>query len=1168
MDPVKSASRRPPPPRRGPTPKQATKSTSSYIKVSAREHVLKRPFMYVGQCTQVKRKAWHLVNGKSVLNPTTLPVGMCKILDELLSNVGDNVDNSRVAGVNPGECIITIKGARITIRNGGLCVPISLNEEGTLIPEMIFGEMLSGSGFGKTRATGSTYGIGAKATNILSTEFVVIVANAEQRKMCTITWRDNCQIDGEPVIQDFDGQLSYVEVSYIADPKIFGYGGTRRSYEHEDLQMFHWEAACLSLTTQIPVTFNGERMQYTLESFALTFLDSQTLPNNFVVYIKKPPTNPEDPPLVVRAIILDTPNKSFHIGFANHVINPEGGVHVNAPVKLLKDRINNHIKADDSTKKMDIREIKKHISVLITATGVVEPEWGGGQAKTSMTSPNIPMEVTDKDFKHVSKWGIFTALNEARDMKALSKLSEVDPANRRGKYISTKLGEDATLAGTKDGHLCTLAIVEGDSAKGFWLALLDYLEHGKRLNGVLTLRGKVKNILKCKPEDLIKNAEIKDMVARLGLEAGKTYTNVKQFRYGKVMIMTDADEDGSHIKALLIAFFSEFCPSVFALGFIVDYMTPYRKLTKGNRSLRFYYETQYLQWRQDNPSETGWIEQYYKGLGSNKDHDIEEIAADPKVVTFQLDAGARSKIHMAMGANKESREKKQWIKKHDVMGTKDIVGGVLPVSDFIDGFLRPYSFSTISRNMPHLMDGLTNVARKIVFGAFKKWGRECTSKALVKVNDFAGLVSTKTKYHHGDSIQISVIRMAQEYVGSNNLPLLFGDGGRFGDIEEGIKSAAQPRYLEVNASSLLPYIFRKEDDSILTPDVVDGAEVEPCMYLPVIPMVLVNGVNSVSSGWRCEIPSYDPAMLIDAYLDRLDGKVFKEPQPFYRGHAGKNVVDVGTFTSTGCADIHPDGSYTVTCLPVGMWNKKYYKQLMQWVLSDKIAEFESDCTATRTHFTVYGLKAVNEVGVPRQLKLSDLEITKSRVLSNITVKGPDGFPIEYANVRSVMEHYYNLRLSYYGPRKAKMVEAMTKKMSNLKEKLAYATACYEARLVFTDDNKKPIKRSDMVARIVSMELNTGFYLGNNGHSKVSHSDYDQDGIASIKAEIASMSKELNELEAKTSEQMWREDLLELREQYYKIYNEDGSLRNPRKTKTRKAQTTRAPASKRGGRGRR
>jgi DNA topoisomerase-2 len=1099
-----------------------------------------------------------MVKGKSVFKSTTMPVGLLHIFKELTSNVGDNVDNSRLAGVDPGECTVVVKGARITVTSCGLCIPIKMRK-GQLIPEMIFGDMHSGSSLGEDRTTGGAHGIGAKATGILSNEFKVVVSNANQKKMCTIVWKNNYSIKEDAVIEEYDGEESSVEISYIASPKVFGYQGKQRAYEQIEVESFHWICACLSLTARIPVTFNGIRMEYTTETFAKTFIqdtdgDDWKMPKHFIIELEKEPAKPNMPSTKVRAIIMDSPNKSVHLGFANHIVNTSGGVHVNAPVKCLKEQILKHLRAKDDTVKIDIRDIKAHLTVIISVTGVLNPEWGGGQAKTSMTSPNIPMEITDKQLKGLKTWGLFTALNAAISAKTLAGLGEVDATKRKGKFILTKRGEDATLAGTKQGYLCTAAIVEGNSAEGYFANLLDFMEGGKRTNGVIVLRGKPLNVLKCTDADMLKNEEMNEIVSRLGLKAGVEYTDVKQLRYGKLMIMTDADLDGQHIKALILGLFHRLWPSLLKLeGFVVDYMTPYLRLTKGKQTLKFFYESQYDTWKHETDNEVkGWTERYFKGLGASEVEDIKADYEDLHEVKFRYDRKAGDNIEMTLGPSKiHGPARKEWIRAWDSTKTKDIVDDRLPISTFIDSFFRPYSYSTIARNMPSLADGMTNVNRKIVHGAFEKWGRKCTSKALVKVNDFAGFVGTLTKYHHGDSIQSSVINMGQTHIGSNNVPLLTGKG-RFGSMERGGKHAAEPRYLEVCASPLLPYIFRQEDDDLLTPSYSEGHRVEPEFYLPIIPMALVNGVDSVSTGWRSKIPSYDPLMLIDTYLARLDGTKFKEPQPFYRDHRGKNSVELGKFTSVGTAEDIKTNSYVVTCLPVGVWNNKYYKMLMKWVIAGKISDFESECTATKTRFIVKGYDVVNEVGLPRKLKIDDLGITSHQDLSNITLKSPTGFPDEYSNVRTVMECFYEFRLAYYIPRKDMMIKHIQAAIDKANKKLKYITACYKGDLAFTSGDKKPIKRQVVLDRIADLGLEKGFYIRVDGYTIVNQCECDEDGIKLLKQTIESLTNELELLNSKSHTDLWREDLLELRSQYLKIYNEDGTLKvKPKELKDKK-----------------
>ena len=126
----------------------------------------------------------------------------------------------------------------------------------------------------------------------------------------------------------------------------------------------------------------------------------------------------------------------------------------------------------------------------------------------------------------------------------------------------------------------------------------------------------------------------------------------------------------------------------------------------------------------------------------------------------------------------------------------------------------------------------------------------------MKVAQLAGFVAENTNYHHGEHCLFETItKMAQDFPGSNNIPYLFKDG-QFGSRIIGGKDAASARYIFTRLNKIVRHIFRKEDDVILKRVVDDGDIVEPEFYMPIIPMILVNGCSGIGTGWSCNIPQY------------------------------------------------------------------------------------------------------------------------------------------------------------------------------------------------------------------------------------------------------------------------------------------------------------------------
>jgi len=171
--------------------------------------------------------------------------------------------------------------------------------------------------------------------------------------------------------------------------------------------------------------------------------------------------------------------------------------------------------------------------------------------------------------------------------------------------------EDANNAGGRNSKRCTLILTEGDSAKALAVSGLGVV--GRDDYGVFPLRGKLLNVRDAGHEAIVKNVEIQHIRQILGLKHNTDYTSTDSLRYGHLMIMTDQDHDGSHIKGLIINFLDHFYPSLLRIPeFLVEFITPIVKTWKGKQEMTFYTLPQYEEWKAENNDGKGWQYKYYK----------------------------------------------------------------------------------------------------------------------------------------------------------------------------------------------------------------------------------------------------------------------------------------------------------------------------------------------------------------------------------------------------------------------------------------------------------------------------------------------------------------------------------------------------------------------------
>ncbi len=178
--------------------------------------------------------------------------------------------------------------------------------------------------------------------------------------------------------------------------------------------------------------------------------------------------------------------------------------------------------------------------------------------------------LSDKFFKQVVSTNIIEhVIKYAKTREELKMTKQLNAGSRKTGRLAVNKLDDANNAGGKNSHLCTLILTEGDSAKSLAMAGIEVV--GRDNFGVFTLNGKLLNVRDAKNNQILNNDEIQNIIKILGLQVGKQYEEIKNLRYGSIMIMTDQDHDGSHIKGLIINFIHHFWPSLIKMnGFFLN----------------------------------------------------------------------------------------------------------------------------------------------------------------------------------------------------------------------------------------------------------------------------------------------------------------------------------------------------------------------------------------------------------------------------------------------------------------------------------------------------------------------------------------------------------------------------------------------------------------------
>jgi len=905
-------------------------SADNYKQYDHRTHVYMKPDTYIGADEPMTREEWlfDLENGNMMTSNVNFVPGCERLYLEVLTNASDNVGRSRRAGVDPGIIEIEMTNSTISVTNYGLPIPIEIHpEEKVYVPQMIFGSLLTSSNYEVDRHEAGTNGIGAKAANIFSKEFIVIVNDHIRKLKYTQVWSDNMTIRSEPIIEKYKEKVSSVKIIYKMDFERFKYpvpNGQEGGYPKEAFSLFARHAVDISFTSKTLVKFNGSEFNFSnIRDYARLYfgeaVESAVIhyqwPNGTEVINKKNGRQiaknssilPE-----IELIAIDTPDDGHHVSFVNCMMTKEGGVHVNSAfkavgesaVQMINDSVLKKLTKQNKGKELDAKEkrahtisindVKPHISILLSAK-VVNPKFTS-QTKTMLHSPVPKILIKDDDLKGINRWQLIDRLYAAIEAKQFATMSKTD--GKLKKYVRLLKGVDANNAGKALRQECVLYITEGRSGAGYANKLLALVEGGRDNIGVLPMRGKLFNVMGKDVFQIEKNSEISELKKMLGLSEGTDYitdANFNRLRYGSIMIMADSDVDGKHIIGLILNFF--FCrfPSLLARGFVLYYRTPTLRVSFNKTVLKFYTQREYDGWKNTTSNFKNWKHKYYKGLGTSKDSEIKDDFQTPKIVTCLYDDKAPDSIKLAFDKH-QTNQRKEWIKNwKQILGADELL--MQPISTFINQELILFSIADVGRSIPKLTDGLKESHRKILHGAHKKWkiSPKNPDYAEVKVAQFGAFVAEKSNYHHGEMILDDVVvGMAQDFIGANNIPWFTRDG-QFGTRYQGGKDAAETRYSYTRPDKLTGLILRKEDRPILKYVIDEGEDVEPETYYPIIPMVLVNGASGIGTGYSTSIPCHNPIDIINILRQKLKGG-FDEDVPFifpwYNGFNGViKVID-------------------------------------------------------------------------------------------------------------------------------------------------------------------------------------------------------------------------------------------------------------------------------------
>ena len=1107
----------------------------TYKMMELHDQILALPDTYIGSIESDKLNMWINDNsGKMINRQITYVPGLCKIYDEILVNAHDHTMRPNT-GCKSIRVTINQDTGEISVWNDGQGIPVQIHKEHNIyIPEMIFGRLLTSSNYGQTgKLWGGKNGFGAKLANIFSKHFSIETIDAVNKKKYVQHFHKNMyKIDKAEISNTSKSDKPYTKITFIPDYEKFGLEGLTDDIAGVFRKRVYDIAACdckkikVYLNDElINITSFGDyiKLFYPDEDVKMTYREVNEFWKVGVVYT---PNAGFTHMSHVNGIWTYSQNGGTHVahvcdqiikGLLSFIKDKYKGVDVRS--SYLKDNMALFIdcttedpsfssqtkeclttKSIKFTKKCDIDD---NLIIAITKLGIIEDAVEFAKLKGSA-------ELKKTDGKKVKR--IF-------DQKKL-----VD-----AKWAGTRRSKECRLIITEGDSAASFAMegleVIGREKYGIFPI------RGKMLN---VRDAPAQQILKNAEIASIKRilglkqnvVYTKDNIDKLRYGGIFLLTDSDVDGYHIKGLVINFIEFFWPELAQIKGFFQTMNTPI---------IKAYKKSdVKIKNPIKFYTLSHYNQWLKSiGTSINKWSVDYYKGLGSSNDVEArsEFIDFEKKLLSFawepsdkkleqlnsinnesdnetsndsekdsdndeQLEksddkaeksddkaetssnngdrdtADASSKSHSAimLAFSKDlANKRKEWLQGYDKNVVLEPHEQTIPYSEFINKEMIHFSNDDVVRSVPSLCDGLKPSQRKILF-TILELGADRRAKRL-KVSDFGSLVSARTSYVHGPvSLFGAITKMGQNFTGSNNINLLFPDGN-FGHRKQGGKDAANERYTHTYMDSLTRLIYRKEDDAIYNYLTEENKVVEPEVFAPIIPMVLINGADGIGTGYSSTVPCFNPKDVISNLMRMLREEDPVCMKPWYKGFKGSMIKkDDYTYISQGVYEIVDESTVRISELPIDVWSDNYEEFLKTIMVDSKessknpLIEIYDNSSGNNTiDFTLTFSGHSLQKLIKTNTLLQKLKLTSSISTANMYLHGADGKIVKYDTAEDILCDFYDYRLHIYDIRKAYYTKILKNELRILTYKIKFIRKVCDREIIV--ERKK---KSQIIDRLVEL----------------------------------------------------------------------------------------------------
>jgi len=591
-------------------------------------------------------------------------------LHHLVYEAVDNSIDEALAGFCNKISVTIHRDGYVTITDNGRGIPVDnhpkLNRPAV---EVVMTKLHAGGKFDKKvyKVSGGLHGVGISVTNALSKELIVEVKRNgkvyQQKYQCGKPVTELIIIGDveakETNASELRSQVTGTTIKFMPDDNIFPI----TDFSFDILSSRLRELAFLNKGIKITIEDerDGKEHEFQYDGGIVSFveyLNKNKNPLHKVIYFNKGKNGVQ----FEYALQYNDGYQENVFSFANNINTNEGGTHLVGFKTALTRVMNNYIEKNNLKGiKLTSEDAREGLTAVISIK-IPEPQFEG-QTKTKLGNSEIKGLVDSivndtlssylEENPSIAKQIVFKCVNAAHAREAAQKARDL--TRRKGALNHGSLPGKLADCSEKDPAKCELYLVEGDSAGGSAKA-----GRNREFQAILPLRGKILNVEKARLNKIFENEEITTMVTAIGTSVGEEF-DISKARYHKLVIMTDADVDGSHIRTLLLTFFYRYLPSLIEAGYIYIAQPPLYKVNKGKMTKYAYNDYELEKLLTDIGRENAEI-QRYKGLGEMNPQQLWETTMDPSnrtilQVTVQDAVEADKMFTLLMGDEVEPRRK-------------------------------------------------------------------------------------------------------------------------------------------------------------------------------------------------------------------------------------------------------------------------------------------------------------------------------------------------------------------------------------------------------------------------------------------------------------------------------------------------------------------------------